>query len=193
MGQRLNIEILNDGEVLANSYYHWSGYTTSAIALTKHILENMDKVRQENELLYAIRLLETTGARLTGDEILCAKKDFPAEEFESAVSRNDGLIGISEKTIEDTRFWEEARVSIDLFNEHIIFDAISVYPKEEFIEYWSEEEYNKLAPAEMNLLDPVPFSEFDKLAIYIINLVKNKVYNLKIENSNDSSVIGFIE
>lgn len=27
MGQRLNIEIHENGKCLANAYYHWSGYT----------------------------------------------------------------------------------------------------------------------------------------------------------------------
>jgi hypothetical protein len=27
MGQRLNIEIVKNGDVLANSYYHWSGFS----------------------------------------------------------------------------------------------------------------------------------------------------------------------
>lgn len=38
MGQRLNIEILKNGEVLANSYYHWSGFSNSAINLTIYII-----------------------------------------------------------------------------------------------------------------------------------------------------------
>ena len=40
MGQRLNIEIINDDKVLANAYYHWAGYTTSAISLTETILHS---------------------------------------------------------------------------------------------------------------------------------------------------------
>lgn len=31
MGQRLNIEIHNNGELLTNCYYHWSGYTKCAL------------------------------------------------------------------------------------------------------------------------------------------------------------------
>lgn len=34
MGQSLNIEIWNNGEVLANAYYHWSAYTESAAKIT---------------------------------------------------------------------------------------------------------------------------------------------------------------
>ena len=46
MGQRLNIqfeiEVPNSGEakVLANAYYHWSGYTSSAYELVKMIADS---------------------------------------------------------------------------------------------------------------------------------------------------------
>ena len=33
MGQRLNIEIKKDSKVLANAYYHWSAYTSSALQM----------------------------------------------------------------------------------------------------------------------------------------------------------------
>lgn len=35
MGQRLNLSINKNGKVLANCYYHWSGYTNSAIQKCK--------------------------------------------------------------------------------------------------------------------------------------------------------------
>ena len=48
MGQRLNIEIWNEGKRLANAYYHWSGYSFSTLYETMKIIKarenNMDKV-----------------------------------------------------------------------------------------------------------------------------------------------------
>ena len=46
MGQRLNIQIEMDipesseSKVLANAYYHWSGYTSSAYELVKLIVDS---------------------------------------------------------------------------------------------------------------------------------------------------------
>ena len=46
MGQRLNIQIeandtnTNETKVLANCYYHWSGYTSSAMELVKEIVDS---------------------------------------------------------------------------------------------------------------------------------------------------------
>ena len=31
MGERLNIEIIKNGETLANCYYHWAGYSNSSV------------------------------------------------------------------------------------------------------------------------------------------------------------------
>lgn len=45
MGQRLNIEIMEKEEILlANAYYHWSGYTSSSIYLTQYIIRRFDEV-----------------------------------------------------------------------------------------------------------------------------------------------------
>ena len=38
MGQRLNIEITKNGNVLANSYYHWSAYSDCALNITTKII-----------------------------------------------------------------------------------------------------------------------------------------------------------
>ena len=75
MGQRLNIEIRKNDEVLANAYYHWSGYTSSSIELTSEILKNIDNVNFDNDVVKAVKLLEITGAGLTSSEekfSLCA-------------------------------------------------------------------------------------------------------------------------
>lgn len=31
MGQRLNIEVIKNGKVVGNCYYHWSAYTLSSL------------------------------------------------------------------------------------------------------------------------------------------------------------------
>lgn len=43
MGQRLNIEIIREGNLLTNAYYHWSGYTSSAITLSKLALSEWEE------------------------------------------------------------------------------------------------------------------------------------------------------
>ena len=70
MGQRLNIEICNNTRTLANAYYHWGAYTSSALEYTAKIIDayyNLsDKITDDLEL--AVKLLEVTGAGVTDEE-----------------------------------------------------------------------------------------------------------------------------
>lgn len=118
MGQRLNIQIeandtdTDETKVLANCYYHWSGYTSCAFELVNEIVKsgiyNLDILDPVEK---AIRLLESTGAGLAEDELT---DTYSIPEYKLATNRNDGLIAISEKGINTTVKWEEARVTINL-------------------------------------------------------------------------------
>lgn len=192
MGQRLNIEIIKNGEPLANSYYHWSAYTSSSLELAKKIIENKDKIQHQNDVIRAVRLLEVTGALLTTDEIEEAKKLADNEEFGAAVNRSDGLIAITSKGMESTRTWEEGRVEIDMGEETVNFNVVSFYnTKKEYMEYCdaSEEDYNEL-PVKTMGLDAIPFDQFMLLSSDILELIDNNVYAIR---SEDGEVLNFIE
>ena len=79
MGQRLNIQFENNTGVLANAYYHWSGYTSSAMLLTNKIISSdlIDDTSISNKVK-AVKLLELTGAGLTRDEL---NDDFPSHIY----------------------------------------------------------------------------------------------------------------
>ena len=118
MGQRLNIQIeannidTNENEVLANCYYHWSGYTYSAMELVNKIVKsgvyNLDILDPVEK---AIRLLEATGAGLAGDELT---DTYYAPKYKVSTDRNVGLIAISEEGTDRVADWEESRVTINL-------------------------------------------------------------------------------
>ena len=116
MGQRLNIEIRKEDKVLANAYYHWSGYASRSLDLTSEILKNIDNVNFDNDVAKAVKLLEVTGAGLTKSEFGLLSDDIRNIAFKSAIDRNSGLIAISEKGMSNTQFWEEARVEIHLLS-----------------------------------------------------------------------------
>ena len=50
MGQRLNIEIMKNGETIANCYYHWSAYTTSALATAIMVISNYEELLNKEEI-----------------------------------------------------------------------------------------------------------------------------------------------
>ena len=91
MGQRLNIEIVENGKCLANAYYHWSAYTDSSYDLARSIINAIPTINEENSVLRAIRLLEVTGARLMEDDLDYAKE----------------IINIAEKYLKEEQTGEE--------------------------------------------------------------------------------------
>lgn len=181
MRQRLNIQfemdIPNSGEpkVLANAYYHWSGYTSSAYELVKMIADseywNVDCTISD-PVEKAIRLLEVTGAGLTKDEFTEA---YPESKYKLSTGRNDGLIAISEAGMLETQNWEEARVTINLSTNMV--DIGGVYYLDEVDE--KEEE----------TLEDIPELEYD-LHTYIEDFTKvyNEFYE-KVESKDNYKVI----
>ena len=133
MGQRLNIEIFAENRILANAYYHWSGYTRSAYRLCCNIIAEYKGAEPTVE--EAVRLLETTGAGFDEYEIENAITVLPAELCKEATDRNRGLIAITKSAIEETRGAEEARVTIYLDAERVDFDVWNQFEEEDLEDY----------------------------------------------------------
>ena len=182
MGQRLNIQIEMDipdsgeAKVLANAYYHWSGYTSSAYELVKMIADSdycnvectiMDPVEK------AIRLLEATGAGLTKDEFT---DEYSESKYKLSTNRNDGLIAISEAGMTETQNWEEARVTINISTNMV--DIGGVYFLDEVDEEDEEETTEDIPELEYDLHTSI--SDFTK--------VYNEFHE-KIESKNNYKVI----
>ncbi len=140
MGQRLNIQIeandtdTNETKVLANCYYHWSGYTSSAMELVKEMLDsgiyNLDILDPVEK---AIRLLEATGAGLAMYELT---ETYNTPKYNVSSDRNKGLIAISEEGTSRVAEWEESRVTINLTTSSInmsdmVYDVTDEFNKEE--------------------------------------------------------------
>ena len=148
MGQRLNIEITKNGKVLANAYYHWSGFTDSAIELTTQILSGFEEVKKKvarqkssnKDLLFAIRLLELTGAGIDFEDKENDRVLKIGNEFKTMIDRNEGIIGVTRKQIEETRSWEEARVEIDIATKIVWFDVFHSFEDDEK-EDWMDKRY----------------------------------------------------
>ncbi|MGL5460523.1 MAG: hypothetical protein ACRDBY_12985 [Cetobacterium sp.] len=110
MGQRLNVSIRKNDEVLVSAYWHWGGFTSSSLAIAKQILEVMREVSDlDSALKYygyeslSVGILEAIGCKIFND-------------------RNSGrmLIGgdqdTSEANITIDLDWKTINIS-DVFNE----------------------------------------------------------------------------
>lgn len=202
MGQRLNIEIRRkkDNKILANSYYHWSAYTYSSLKLADEIIENIydiirnDKVSDE---IKAIQLLQTTGAGLLEQEYETLKEE-DKKYCSLATNRNLGLISFTEKGMEETRTWEESRLTITIDFDDKEYDFVGdknrvdfeVYfptSREEIEEYYGEE----LKSGKINLDEVVEFNfdlqdmELNDIRLFMakINQIENDFGIFKINGA----------
>jgi len=161
MGQRLVIQIEENGKPLANAYYHWSGYTGSSIEQTTEVLDNLVTCEEDDytSLQKAVDALFRTGARFYPDEIMAIEKeniDMGPLQFafdDGPVDRNSGLLSISASGMESSIKWEEAHVGIDLGTGDIIFDAFYEYTAEDYIQERVDNELEVVDLNEMPVLD----------------------------------------
>ena len=151
MGQRLVITVRNREKDLCNIYYHWSAYTTDALYETRNIINCIRAKDDESEgelLLRLIHFCENSGGGISGgsnsDEWKYIQSLYPNETFKAdKISRNEGLISLSEKEMAESQKWSEGDIIIDLDEGLVNFGIYCDYENiEEYIEErssWDDE------------------------------------------------------
>lgn len=165
MGQRLNLEIVDNNGVLANSYYHWSAYTGSAIELTESALGAFyDSPEDISQLGLAVFMLQETGAGLYSEEKERISADetemFNGIEFRDARDRNCGLLSVTKSGIEETERWEEGRVTVNIEDRTVDFGVIWTYTAGEYNEDMEDEDAYDSLPSYDCSMSGVSFDEF---------------------------------
>lgn len=130
MGQRLNLSINKNGKVLANCYYHWSGYTNSAMQKAQQALAFLDDQEGEIGVKEAVLALKETGATIDKENA----KDYV--EPDEIINRNEGIIGTTKKEIETSERWAECDIIIDAGTRKInVINAVWGGDEEDLEEY----------------------------------------------------------
>ena len=209
MGQRLNIEITKGDKVIANAYYHWSGYTSSALELINIIVGFYNSKCKEfdsyDDLFKASVLLLSTGAGFTKESyeyIINYSNNFN-NVFKSidtkylfmATSRDDGLIGLTEHEINETRNWEEARVSFDLDSLTIDFNALFYSSIEEYKNDYCCDDEDDINLKNFDLdvdIHSIPISRFPEFYNKMKEYLKDDL-GFIIKKDNKEEVYIFIE
>lgn len=190
MGQRLNIEILCDGEPIANSYFHWSAYTSPALGLTEEIIRYYEETSEIVPLRIAVDILQKIGAGINDDERSRINSDetgkFKNIEFVDAKSRNDGLIAVTQQSMDETRAWEEGRVEIDIWRETVNFMVFIEVSDEEYEEGRDEGSAASVPGVDFDFYSLCKFKDFLKL----VNIVESNPYGVRIGNNR---IIEWIE
>ena len=148
MGQRLNIEIQNNGELLANCYYHWAAYTDSALELATDALDALynEACENLNPKQKALYMLNATGATVPPDQLESVVNILELD-YDTPANRNLGLIAVTKEGMQDTRDWEEGRITIDIGKEIVDFNVMFTCDEDELDEndvvedlnYWTRE------------------------------------------------------
>ncbi len=190
MGQRLNIEILYDGEPIANSYFHWSAYTFPALVLTEEIIRCYEETSEIIPLRIAVEILQKIGAGVNDTERSRIDSDetgrFKNIEFVDAKSRNDGLIGVTQEGMDETRAWEEGRVEIDIWKETVNFMVFFEVSDEEYEEGRDEGSSARVPSVDFDLYSLCKFKDFSKL----VNIVESNPYGVRIDGDRIIEWIG---
>lgn len=150
MGQRLVITAIKNHTPIFNIYYHWSAYTTSALAETNDLLNWLLRPENCNDLvLSAIDYCERRGGGLVTGDLSVAQSLYPSHTFkEDAISRNEGLIAISVREMNNTFKWAEGDVQLDFDNDKIDFNVFFGYANLDELNEGLDEE-NHVKPEEV--------------------------------------------
>lgn len=139
MGQRLVITVRKEQEDISKIYFHWSGYSESALEETRSLLKDID-TKEENIKklqLNIIRACESMGGGIDGgagsEEFSYVCNMFPNVSFKEDPNRNCGLVALSENDMEKIQRWSNGNIVIDL-DYNRIYNSV-------FHEYHSLEEY----------------------------------------------------
>ena len=143
MGQRLVVTVRSMGEDLCKMYFHWSAYTIPALMEVRDMMAEfpMETKSKDEVILYFIRYCEKNGGGISdgygGKEWNYITEKYPNEKFKvDGISRNNGLIGISEEKMDSIQSWSEGDIIIALdemtvHNEVFWFyDGIDAYNEE---------------------------------------------------------------
>lgn len=134
MGQRLVINIMSEGETVANSYYHWSGYTSTGLKTMKEMIDGgaipiLKDLPPLERTAAAINLLVRTGGTLSIESAEHIK-DNPElakllnEKAFGVQNRNNGLICYEPAECEKNMNLAEA--TIEVYPDEQRFDIYGV-------------------------------------------------------------------
>ena len=108
MGQRLNVEIHNNGKPLANCYYHYDAYTKTALRIIQDLIGIASTKGGVIDVKKAIEIFLEQGATIEKSQAQGMVE--PSKE----ISRLNGLVGTTKRYMDITRLWQEMVAVIDV-------------------------------------------------------------------------------
>lgn len=116
MGQRLVFEITKDDKTIMTAYYHWSGYSSTSMLITKMFYEALQErqpIHQKVTPIDVYHALLATGAGPSLEMLADNDTNYPKPD-EYKPNRNEGLIDVVDKHMEKSLDYAEMLVVYDL-------------------------------------------------------------------------------
>lgn len=116
MGQRLVFEITKDDKTIMTAYYHWSGYSSTSMAITKMFYEALKERQPDHQKVTPIdvyQALLATGAGPSLEMLADNDANYPKPD-EHKPNRNEGLIDVVDEHMEKSLGYAEMLVVYDL-------------------------------------------------------------------------------
>lgn len=192
MGQRLNLEIrrnTDDDMPIANAYYHWSGYTESALELARYAADTYLELKDMklSELNCAVAMLKSTGSGFPPDangtsNYEKARREIDPSFFTDATSRNEGLTAIYLDDMSNIDSWAETFCTIYLEYESVSLSGVMFYEGGEDTykkEYKDSDDYLPVIALPVAPYDPVdiPFAHIDSMQTFLAGVDRFFVYD----------------
>lgn len=157
MGQRLVITVRKEREDIAKIYFHWSGYSVSALEETRSLLEDIDINEEDIKKLQLniIRACESMGGGIDGgagsEEFSYVCNMFPNLSFKEDPNRNCGLVALSENDMEKIQLWSNGNIVIDLDYNRIYNSVLHEYHSLEEYEAYTDESADEVYCCESDI------------------------------------------
>lgn len=225
MGQRLVIQNQINGESVNVIYYHWSAYTESAIEELKEFANRLSvNYKNQSDSLFAMltnagrELIEkldngsltdnekidlfnlmtyfsVSGTGASDNDSLKYLSQFTSDVNRQNVSRNEGLLAITEDDQEDTLGWSEGTLVVDwVFDNHGYPDfERTVFDFDDLFFRCEEDEYEEWYGEPVDQLPQNPYSTSDVPLSKIEQLQKDLENNPHAWRNDDDEIFTFIE
>lgn len=225
MGQRLVIQNQINGESVNVIYYHWSAYTESAIEELKEFANRLSvNYKNQSDSLFAMltnagrELIEkldngsltdnekidlfnlmtyfsVSGTGASDNDSLKYLSQFTSDVNRQNVSRNEGLLAITEEDQEDTLGWSEGTLVVDwVFDNHGYPDfERTVFDFDDLFFRCEEDEYEEWYGEPVDQLPQNPYSTSNVPLSKIEQLQKDLENNAHAWRNDDDEILTFIE
>lgn len=125
LGERLNLALNLEGQVVANVYFHWSATTYEGLCMAIDIVKSLQKgvptLAHDHLLLADFALTIDSDAGYSEESLQYMKALYPQQIFRKPESRTYGVIGITATDKEKNEAFADATITISMNKPNQIY------------------------------------------------------------------------